>query len=85
LGKGWTAEEALSMALYCALKEPEDFEKALLLAVNHDGNSGGVGAICGNIMGAYLGSLEIPFRWLEKLELAELLSIGGDRLLEVVK
>ncbi|WP_350445933.1 ADP-ribosylglycohydrolase family protein [Anaeromonas frigoriresistens] len=42
------AEEALAIALYCALKEKE-FKKALIRAVNHDGDSDSTRSIYGNI------------------------------------
>jgi len=53
LGEGWVGEEALSISVYCALKHRDDFRKALIAAVNHDGDSDSTGAITGNIMGAY--------------------------------
>jgi ADP-ribosylglycohydrolase len=81
MGEGWVAEEAMAIALYCALKHPDNFEDALFLAVNQDGNSNGTGAICGNILGAILGSLEIPYHWIQIVELGELLATGADRLL----
>jgi ADP-ribosylglycohydrolase len=61
LGDGWVAEEALAKAIYCSLKYPKDFEKAVCLAANQNGNSNGPTSICGNILGSYLGSLEIPY------------------------
>lgn len=71
LGEGWVAEEALSVAVYCALCHCSNVENALCLAVNHDGDSDSTGAICGNIMGAYLGEGALPKKWLKKLELYE--------------
>ena len=38
LGQGWVAEEALAIALYCALKAGS-FREGIILAVNHDGDS----------------------------------------------
>lgn len=38
LGGGWVAEEALAIAVYCAMAT-NNAEDALLLAVNHDGDS----------------------------------------------
>lgn len=73
LGRGWTGEEALSIAIYCALSYPKDFEKAVKLSVNHSGDSDSTGAICGNIMGAKLGFQSIPKEWIDKLELADLI------------
>lgn len=72
LGQGWIAEEALAIAVYCALKE-DDFQKAIQLAVNHDGDSDSTGSICGNIIGAYGGMKVIPEEWLKRLELKELI------------
>ncbi|MFT9596507.1 ADP-ribosylglycohydrolase family protein [Mesobacillus sp.] len=79
LGQGWVAEEALAISLYCALKEP-DFKKALILAVNHDGDSDSTGAICGNILGASYGLEAIPEEWANQLELKELIADVSNRL-----
>ncbi|ETK36594.1 ADP-ribosylglycohydrolase family protein [Microbispora sp. ATCC PTA-5024] len=67
LGAGWIAEEALAMAVYCALAEPDPRE-ALLLAVNHSGDSDSTGAICGNILGAQQGLRALPADWLNGVE-----------------
>jgi ADP-ribosyl-[dinitrogen reductase] hydrolase len=68
LGQGWVAEEALAIAVYCVLAEPDPL-RALALAVNHDGDSDTTGAIAGNLLGAMHGTGWIPAAWLEKLEL----------------
>ncbi len=70
LGEGWVAEEALAIAVFCALAAP-DLESALRLAVNHGGDSDSTGAIAGNLLGAALGDAAIPPRWLAMLELRE--------------
>lgn len=85
LGEGWTAEEALSGAIYCALKNPDDFEEAICLASNQNGNSNGVAAISGSILGGYLGSLEIPYLWIRNVELSDLMVHGADKLLDAGK
>ncbi len=69
LGEGWVAEEALAIGIYCSLCYPTDFTKAVLMAVNHSGDSDSTGAITGNILGAILGTKGIPKAWLENLEL----------------
>ena len=69
LGKGWVAEEALAIAIYCSVKYSNNFEKAIIASVNHSGDSDSTGAITGNILGAYLGISNIPNKFLEKLEL----------------
>ena len=70
LGGGWVAEQALAIALYCALVAPT-IEAALLLAVNHGGDSDSTGAIAGQLVGAIYGEESIPPRWLARLELQE--------------
>lgn len=82
LGEGWIAEEALSIAVYCALKET-DFVKALQLAVNHDGDSDSTGAICGNIIGAMGGMKSIPQSWQSQIELEKLILDMAEKLFQV--
>jgi ADP-ribosylglycohydrolase len=78
LGGGWIAEEALSIALYCSLVAL-NFEEAVVLAVNHSGDSDSTGAIAGNICGALYGVAAIPARWMDALELRrEITSIADD-------
>lgn len=43
------AEEALAIAIYCALVAP-GFEEGVLLAVNHSDDSHSTGAITGNVL-----------------------------------
>lgn len=71
LGEGWHGDEAIAISTYCALKEPNDFRKALIMAVNHNGDSDSTGAITGNILGAYLGSEKIPAEWIKSIELSK--------------
>lgn len=79
LGGGWVGDEAIAISVYCALKSPEDFEKAVLMSVNHSGDSDSTGAITGNIMGAYLGADKIPSKWKENVELSnELIRLAED-------
>ncbi len=73
LGEGWIAEEALAVAVYCALCHYDNAANAMCLAVNHSGDSDSTGAICGNIIGAYLGVDALPAKWLKKLELHALI------------
>ncbi len=73
LGEGWIAEEALAIAIYCALVAP-DFASGVLLAVNHDGDSDSTGAIAGNILGALMGEQALPEAWLRALELHDVIA-----------
>ena len=69
LGGGWVGEEALAISIYCSLMFEDDLSRALLLAVNHSGDSDSTGAITGNILGALHGIDAIPVHWLDQLEL----------------
>lgn len=79
LGEGWVAEETLAIAIYCSLKYSNSFDKAIIAAVNHGGDSDSTGAVTGNIMGAYLGMRGIPGKYIEHLELKDtILEIADD-------
>ena len=79
IGQGWVAEETLAIAVYCSLKYCNDFEKAIIAAVNHSGDSDSTGAVTGNIVGAYLGYEKIPQKFLTALELKQIvLDIADD-------
>jgi ADP-ribosyl-[dinitrogen reductase] hydrolase len=79
LGGGWIAEEALAIAIFCALAAGGDFETGIVLAVNHGGDSDSTGAMTGNLLGALLGESAIPGRWLAELELRrEIESLADD-------
>lgn len=82
LGEGWVAEEALAMSVYCALSA-SDIESGILLAVNHGDDSDSTGSITGNLLGAMHGEAGIPRRWLEQLELREVIGAVADDLASV--
>ncbi|MGN1019533.1 MAG: ADP-ribosylglycohydrolase family protein [Aristaeellaceae bacterium] len=73
LGEGWVGDEALAIAVYCCLRFPDSMEECLCAAVTHKGDSDSTGAIAGNILGAWLGAEAIPRRWLDALEMRELM------------
>jgi len=79
LGEGWIAEEALAIAVYCALVA-EDFASGVLLAVNHGGDCDSTGAIAGNLLGTQLGVGAIPVEWLEQLEGRDIIESLADDL-----
>ncbi|WP_431044989.1 ADP-ribosylglycohydrolase family protein [Streptomyces sp. P1-3] len=72
LGGGWVAEEALAIAVYSALApasaDRDPVRSALLLAVNHSGDSDSTGSLCGNLVGARHGDLALPPNWLALTE-----------------
>lgn len=72
LGEGWVAEEALAIGVYAALSSAT-FREGVLLAVNHGGDSDSTGSIAGNILGAAMGLGAIPKKWLDGLELKDVI------------
>ena len=73
LGEGWVGEEALVIAIYCALRYQNDFSAGIIAAVNHNGDSDSTGAITGNILGAWLGFDAIDDQWKRDLELYDVI------------
>ena len=79
LGEGWVAEETLAIAVYCSLKYIDNFEKAIIVSVNHSGDSDSTGSVTGNIMGAIHGYKSVPEKFISNLELKEvILEIADD-------
>lgn len=74
LGEGWIAEEALGIALFCALNFPNDFSEGVLAAVNITGDSDTTGSMTGALLGAALGDSAIPHEWVGRLEARDTLS-----------
>ena len=54
--------DTLISALWC-LYYSKDFEEALILAVNLCGDADTIGAVCGQLAGAYYGYEQIPEHW----------------------
>ena len=77
LGSGWTAEEALSIALYSCVAG-KSFEESLAIAVTHGGDSDTTGAIAGNMLGLLDPAAVLQHRWAEIVE-------GSDIVLRLVR
>jgi ADP-ribosylglycohydrolase len=78
LGSGWVATEALAIALYSVMA-CDTFEEAVILAVNHSGDSDSTGALAGSLAGALFGAQTIPSRWTVDLELhTEMVALADD-------
>ena len=73
IGQGWIAEEALAIAIYCALVA-RSFKHGVTLAISHGGNSASTGALTGNILGTIKGIKTIPEEWLAVLELRDVIT-----------
>ncbi|MEU7057728.1 ADP-ribosylglycohydrolase family protein [Streptomyces sp. NPDC046197] len=85
LGAGWVAEEALAIGVYSALTTHR-VEDALLLSVNHSGDSDSTGSVCGNILGARHGDHGLPHEWVERVEgRARIAALADDLAAECVR
>ena len=73
LGEGWVAEEALAIGLLSALRHENDIAGAMTFAANHGGNSNATAAIAGTLVGARIGFNAIPDRFVDRLELVDVI------------
>tara|TARA_B100001758_G_scaffold242031_1_gene249688 strand:- start:592 stop:1143 length:552 start_codon:yes stop_codon:yes gene_type:complete len=70
LGGAWVGEEALAITIAVVLAE-EDINEALLLSVNHSGDSDSTGLMVGNVLGALHGVSALRPSWCEEVELSK--------------
>ena len=75
-----TASECLAGAMYAALAGGEEFDSAIICAVNHSGRSAATGAVAGAILGAKLGAEALPDFYLDSLEVVDALTELADDL-----
>lgn len=75
-----TASQVLAGAFYAVLTAGEDFDSAMITAVNHSGRSAAVGAVTGALLGAKLGEEALPEFYLECLEPTDALRTLADDL-----
>ncbi|MEB2364947.1 MAG: ADP-ribosylglycohydrolase family protein [Chloroflexota bacterium] len=74
IGTGWTGDEAITMALYCAAQRPESYADTIRLGANlKTGDSDSVACIAGGIQAARLGLDAIPSEWRARIEDADYL------------
>ena len=64
----YSAMNCLAGAIYASLANQNDFDTAMITAVNHSGYSSAVGAVTGAILGARMGSSALPDFYVESLE-----------------
>ena len=75
-----TAAQVLAGAIYACMVSREDFDSAMIAAVNHSGRSAAVGAVTGALLGIRLGEEALPDFYMECLEPAEVLRELADDL-----
>jgi poly(ADP-ribose) glycohydrolase ARH3 len=67
-GNRLTVQQCVPAGLYCVLRYPNSFEKAVSFAVSLGGDADTIAAIAGAIAGARHGARAIPKAWLAALE-----------------
>lgn len=92
--RGWTGKsrdaikstgyvvDTLEAALWADART-ENFEQALILAVNLAGDADTIGAVTGQICGARYGMAGIPKRWLEKIHDLDVIVDMAERLIDL--
>lgn len=83
LGTGKTAERALAIGVFCALRHEGNLTGALRAAANHGGDSSVTAAVTGQILGAVLGRGAVPNEWRKELELAGVIEATGSAIAEL--
>ena len=80
------AVPVLAQVIYAALhaEESKDTKAAMIIAVNHGGDSDSVGAIVGNILGSKHGLSAIPREWLETLRQKEDVALMAQSLADTL-
>lgn len=85
LGTSIMACDVVPCALYCFARNPLDFPKTLITAINAGGDTDSIACIAGAISGAYLGIDAIPKKWLDRLENREEIESIALELWEIAK
>ena len=75
-----SAAQVLAGAVYACLAGGEEFDSAMIIAVNHSGRSAAVGAVAGALLGLRQGEAALPDFYLECLQPAETLRELADDL-----
>lgn len=71
--------DSLEAALW-SFNTTNSFEEGAILAVNLGGDADTIGAIYGQIAGAYYGEVNIPFKWIKKVYYNHVFYMNADEL-----
>ena len=77
-----TSAEVLAGAIYAALLCEDDFDNAMIIAVNHSGRSAAAACLTGAILGARLGEDALPEFYMDGLYIADVLRELADDLVQ---
>ncbi len=83
IGTGADALEGIPAAIYCFLKYPRDYTRAVLAAVNGGDAADTIASLTGAFVGALNGIDGIPGHWQKNVENADILAAIGQNLAEV--
>jgi len=72
----------VALALYCFLRQPDDYRKVVIRGANTNGDSDSIACIGGSISGAYLGVDAIPEDWITRIEKSQYVDDLAIRLAE---
>ena len=71
----FSAAECLAGAIYTCCVCNDNFDAAMIIAVNHSGRSAAVATLAGAILGAQYGAEVLPEFYLENLEVEKILTV----------
>lgn len=80
IGTSGYVAESVAAALYCFVTHADDFESAVLTAVNAGGDTDTIGAMTGALAGTYVGASAIPARLVDGLEGRMYILVAGPGL-----
>lgn len=80
LGQGWVGDEAVALALLCAIQYPDDYVGVVRMAAHMPGDCDTVACIAGGIVAARVGLAGVPADWRARCENAAYLSGLSARL-----
>lgn len=83
IGNSYLVYDTVPAALYCFAKYADNFEEAVLAAVNGGGDTDSIAGITGAMSGARNGVNAIPLRWIEPLEDREKIKRLAIRIWEI--
>ncbi len=80
IGTSGYVAESVAAALYCFVTHADDFESAVLTAVNAGGDTDTIGAMTGALAGTHVGAPTIPVRLVDGLEGRMYILVAGPGL-----
>lgn len=83
IGQGWVAEETLMIALYCVI-QAKSFEECIILAANHDGDTGSTAALAGQLYGLINPNEVINSKFFNRINEKDLILDYSNKLFNVM-